>query len=354
MNTMIDNLRELFRPMPRPVGAPRRRLHLVPGIGIIAICGMLSGCREERAGAQALAAHAGNRTGLLEATIRIDGRDRRFGYYIPERLASPPPFILAFHGSGGGGERLRGFMGGELERLAEERGFIPVYPEGLEGNWNGCRALAPSSANRLGIDDVGFVRALVARLTRELGTDPERVSALGFSGGGHMAYRLALEIPEQIPAVAVLGASLPVAEELDCRPSGRPVSIMIVNGSADPVNPYGGGEVVAPGGTRLGRVRSTRATAEYFADLHGYGVQSTTSLTRTRERDGGTWVEETMWFGASGAFVNLVTIHGGGHTIPGPRSRLPEIVGATERRFHAVREAVSFLLGPQSGLLTER
>lgn len=342
----VEFLRKLVE---RVAPAMNRRVPFAPvGITLLAACGMLStACGDRDAGAQEANARTIGLVRLNEASIWVGGRERRFEYYVPARPTPRPPIVLAFHGSDGSGKRLREFIGGELERLAERRGFIVVYPEGFEGNWNGCRASSPSSANRLGIDDVGFVRALVGRLGGELGADTGRASALGFSGGGHMAYRLALEIPELIPAVAVIAASLPVAEELDCRPTGRGVSVMIVNGTADPVNPYGGGDVVAPTGMRLGQVRPTLATAEYFARLAGNGATPSTSLTLAPRQDGGTWVEEMAWSAASSAEVALVTIHGGGHTIPGPRSRLPEFVGPTERRFSAVREAVSFLLRRQ-------
>ncbi|MGD8869763.1 MAG: PHB depolymerase family esterase [Gemmatimonadales bacterium] len=323
------------------------RLRSVGGAAIVllALSGLLAACRSQPARTRSQVAQA-KHAELIATAIQVDGRQRSFTYYVPSNPAQRPPVILAFHGSGGSGARLRGFMGGELERLAEQRGFIAVYPEGFEGNWNGCRAPAPSSANRLGIDDAGFVHAMLAWLTRELGADPSRVYAIGFSGGGHMAYRLALEIPEEIPAIAAIAASLPVEEELDCQLSGRPVSVMIVNGTADPVNPYGGGEVVAPGGTRLGHVRSTRATAEYFAALAGLR-QAPSALTLAPREAGGTGVDRATWAGGSGLEVRLYTIRGGGHTIPGPRSQLPDFVGLTERRFSAIREALMFLLGPR-------
>lgn len=314
----------------------------------LALSGLLAARHTEGVRRPPPAARAAERAGMVKESILVDGRQRSFTYYVPSKPARRPPVILTFHGSGGSGSRLRGFMGGELELLAEQWGFVAVYPEGFEGNWNGCRAPAPSSANRLGIDDVGFVRALVARLTRELGVDPTRVYAIGFSGGGHMAYRLALEIPDEIPAIAAIGASLPVEDELDCLPSGRPASVMIVNGTADPVNPYDGGEVVAPGGTRLGQVRSTRATAEYFAALAGLSFAPAASQTLAPFQDGGTGVYRCTWSGYLELEVSLYTIYGGGHTIPGPRSRLPDFVGLTERRFGAIQEAVAFLLGRRS------
>jgi tetratricopeptide (TPR) repeat protein len=75
-------------------------------------------------------------------------------------------------------------------------------------------------ANRLGVDDVRFVRLLVDRLRREHGVDPAKARVIGYSNGGHLVYRLALELPADIQSFVALAANLPVEEELDCRPKG--------------------------------------------------------------------------------------------------------------------------------------
>lgn len=160
-----------------------------------------------------------------------------------------------------------------------------------------------------------------------------------------MAYRLALEIPDEVRAVAAIAASLPVEGEIDCRPSGKPVSVMIVNGTADPVNPYEGGEVVAPTGDHLGRVRSARWSAEYFARLARHDPAAIEVTTPFSRLDGGTGVEVTTWRDATEGAIALYTIHGGGHTIPGPRSHMPEFLGPSERRFNVLEHAVEFFLG---------
>ncbi len=81
--------------------------------------------------------------------------------------------MLAFHGgSGGSGERLRGFIGEELDRLAEELGFVAVYPDGFGGTWNGCRAGATTPANLQEVDVV----AVVARLSRTTEWTPSACS----------------------------------------------------------------------------------------------------------------------------------------------------------------------------------
>ena len=333
-------------PLPRPGSGSRRLRRAGIGVGalLILIALLAAAGSEHETNTREPAAISALPGRLVEAAMQIAGRERRFTYYVPERDARRPPLVLAFHGSGGSGERLRGFLGGELERLAERHGFIAVYPQGFEGSWNGCRGPAPSRANRLDIDDVAFVRAIIERLTEELDADRSRVYAIGFSGGGHMAYRLALEVPEEVPAVVAIAANLPVEEEIDCRPSGKPVSVMIVNGTADPVNPYGGGEVVAPAGAHLGRVRSARRSAAYFAELAGYDRAPTDTVTPLPELAGGTGVEVAAWRGSGDTEIALYTIHGGGHTIPGPRSHMPDLLGPTERRYNALEKAVTFFV----------
>lgn len=296
-------------------------------------------------GADALESPAGTPGGLLlQDTVQVDTLSRSFAVYVPSTALPPAPVVLAFHGgSGGSGARLRGFIGAELEGYADGLGFLVVWADGYGGSWNDCRAGASHPANVEGIDDPAFVRALVARLVDGYGADPDAVYALGYSNGAHLAYRLALEAPGTVRAVAAFGANLPADDALDCGQSGRPLPVLMVTGTEDPINPYAGGEVRLPDGTYLGRVRSAPETAAYFARLAGYeraGRLETLvppdSVTEAR-------VERTRWTGG-GPEVSLVTVHGGGHTIPGPDPRFPEFLGPAERRFDAVREAVLFFL----------
>lgn len=287
---------------------------------------------------------AGGELGRTEGAhrIRVGDKERTFSYYVPKAMGSRPALIVALHGGVGSGERLRGFIGNSLEALADRYGFIIAYPDGFEGHWNGCRRAAQFSANRQGIDDVAFIRALIARFEERHGVDPSRVYALGFSNGGHMAYRLALEIPQAVRAVAAFAASLPEEDNLDCAPSGHPASVMIVNGTGDRINPYKGGEVLPPSGRRLGRVRSSQDSARYFVRLAGTAEKSNKALIAAADKED-TWVEKAIWR-AKDYEVRLYTVHGGGHVIPGSEGAFPAFLGKMEKRFDAVQEAVRFFL----------
>src|SRR5579864_2776816 len=138
---------------------------------------------------------------LTPGTIEVGGRTRTYLTYVPLGLTKGAPVVVVMHGSGQNGEQMRKWTGYGFERLADERGFAVVYPDGYEGYWNACNIVGDYSANKLNIDDVGFLTGMVEKLITEIGVDPARVFAAGISRGGHMAFRLALEAPSRFLAV---------------------------------------------------------------------------------------------------------------------------------------------------------
>ena len=73
-----------------------------------------------------------------------------------------------------------------------------VYPNSVGTHWNAVpqSEQPPDGSNRRGVDDVGFLRALVASLGQRYPLDPERIFVAGFSNGGRMTLRLACEAPD--------------------------------------------------------------------------------------------------------------------------------------------------------------
>lgn len=309
----------------RPVAA-------ASGVGLVAMTiTMLGGARSP--GAKGLA--SAELDALPRDSVVVNGLMRSFGYYLPTRASTGAPIVVALHGTGGSGERLRKFLGGALDSLAEHHGFVVAYPDAVEGAWNTCRSAESAKASRNGVDDVAMVSAVARQLVTRFRADSTRVFALGYSGGGHLGYRLALEGSDVVRGVAVIAANLPVPEQLACTPSGRAMSLMIVNGNADLINPFDGGAVTGPFGQPLGRVRSAAETAAYFGELVG-------APARAVDDSVGGAVVSRAWTGRDGARVVLYTVRGGGHSIPGGSSRLPSLVGRTERRWSVVEEAVRF------------
>jgi polyhydroxybutyrate depolymerase len=58
-----------------------------------------------------------------------------------------------------------------------------------------------------------------------------------------MAFRLAMEGPVEIAAVAAVAANLPTPDASSCPQQGRTSRVMLIHGTSDPINPYQGGTV---------------------------------------------------------------------------------------------------------------
>jgi len=265
-------------------------------------------------------------TGSLE----YDGHQRSWLAYVPAAKPPSPALVIVMHGSRGDGEQMREATRYGFDVLAERHGFIAVYPDGYERHWNDCRGGADYSANLENIDDVGFLRQLVQRMVDEQGVDPARVFATGLSNGGQMAYRLGLEAPDLVAGIASMAASLP--DPIACEPVGEAVATLVMNGTEDPVNPYEGGLVEIFGNTSRGNVLSSAATARYWADLAGHGGQGEHHRWPRSDPDDSTSVESTEWTAQGRSPVSLVTIHGGGHTIPNAVFSMPRILGPTSHQ----------------------
>jgi polyhydroxybutyrate depolymerase len=239
------------------------------------------------------------------ATIRVNGVGRSFLYYAPDNLRRNAPVVFVLHGSGGNGASMRALTSAEFERLADQHNFLVVYPDGFENRWNDCRKNATHSAHTMNIDDGAFLRALVQRFRGELGTSESNVFAFGFSNGGALVLRLALERPREFRAVAAIASVLPTAENLDCSASGRAVPVLLVVGTADPLIRSSGGR----------GARSAEGTMEYFRGLvRGIGAPEAVTFPDIVAADSST-VERTTWR-AKNLELALYTVRGGAHAVP--------------------------------------
>lgn len=272
-----------------------------------------------------------------EGEIAHDGRQRTYRVYTPAAFTPGAPLVIVLHSSDGDVGPIRRSTGFGFERLADAHGFAVAYPRGFEGNWNACNRIGDYSANALNVDDVGFITAMIDELAGAIGADSNRVFAVGLSRGGHMAFRLALEAPSRFRAVAAVAASLPTEGNFKCGTPGNDIpSVMIMNGTADPLNPFEGGRVRLFGLFDRGTVISSMATAQHFADLAG--APGPERIVRDFD---GVRVEQARWRGA-GTEILLSAVQGGGHVMPQPYARNPRLLGRTPREIDGPSEIWAF------------
>jgi polyhydroxybutyrate depolymerase len=283
---------------------------------------------------------------MTKGSLSVGPLVRRYRIYRPGKIAPAPPLVFVLHGSMSDGSTARRTTYYEFDRLADRHGFLVIYPDGYEQHWNDCRAAGPYSANTQNIDDVAFIAAMIDYFVAEESVNPERVYAAGISNGGQMAYRLALELPDRVAAVAAVAASLPDDANLDCAKSGKPMATLIVNGTADPMNPYTGGTVALYGIFRnTGTVLSTDDTVAYFAGLAGHRGPPRVNAFPDAATDDDSRAELRTWSDGPGPPVALLAIEGGGHTFPHLRHRFPRFLGPTNADVDAAAEIWRFFSG---------
>ncbi len=171
--------------------------------------------------------------GLRSGSLEWQGRTRTFLWHRGRAAADgPAPLLVVLHGSGGSGAEMAAVSG--FDTLADRTGCVVAFPDGVARTWADGRGTTPSE--RAGVDDVGFVRRLVGHLKADTAVNPSQVYAAGYSNGGMMVQRLALEAPDLLAAGASVGAGLP--ERLAARRPARPVPpLLLIHGTEDPVSP---------------------------------------------------------------------------------------------------------------------
>jgi polyhydroxybutyrate depolymerase len=262
-------------------------------------------------------------------TLEVGGARRSYLIYLPPsyQAGRPVPLVLVFHAAGGRGRGIARHTG--FSRLAAEEGFAVAYPDGIGGRWNDGRSPG-------GRDDVGFARALLDTLARELSLDTARLYAAGISNGAMFAHRLACDLPGVFAGIASVAGAIPaaVAERCGVRPGP---SVIAFQGTADPSMPYVGGPVSGRGGAVL----SAEQTAAFWADADGCEDQPAEASLADSVTDG-TRVRISAYDGCAGErSVVLYTVEGGGHTWPGGPPAASR-VGRVSRELDATRAIWEF------------
>jgi polyhydroxybutyrate depolymerase len=246
-------------------------------------------------------------------SIKIDGNYRSFHFQKPETDAKNYSLVFVLHGSGGSGTQMINRVK-SLDPISSKEKFIAVYPNGYKNYWNECRMKATSAANQENINEEDFFKGMIQYFKNQYKINDKNVFAVGTSGGGHMAYKLALTIPASFRAITAIVANLPDTNNLDCPQMLKPMNVMIVNGTEDKTNPYNGGEVILGTGN-FGFVRSSERTLQYWSALAGYVGEPVKTMLPDNDPNDKKIIEKYA-FEDKAKKVILLKVVGGKHDYP--------------------------------------
>jgi len=217
---------------------------------------------------------------------------------------------MVMHGGFGSDEQAERAY--HMNELAASERFIVVYPQGVFNAWNGGNCCGWPMEN--GVDDVGYIRALLDVVETKLCVDTGRVFASGMSNGAIMAIRLACEAADRITAATSVAGTIGVA---DCTPS-RPIPVMYIHGENDLNVPFYGGVGCGVSGTDFMPVPTG---LDRFAAVNGANCTWEDRAVCARPW-GGFGSDNCTQLGASpsGAQVVLCLLPGNGHSWPQPQT----------------------------------
>jgi polyhydroxybutyrate depolymerase len=181
---------------------------------------------------------------------------------------------------------------------------------------------------------VAFIDALIRKLETQYRVDSKRIYATGISNGAFFSFRLACDLGDEIAAIAPVAGSIGVSFHDACK--NQPVSVLMINGTADPLVLYDGGRV---GGPFAGQGDSIPVSQTVHAWVATDGCSQTPRTSTVPHVDPGNDTTTTIQTFAdcrNGTSVQLYTVAGGGHTWPGgPQYLPPFIIGVTSDDFNA-------------------
>ncbi len=178
-------------------------------------------------------------------TFEWQGKQRQYLAKSPAGQTGSVPVLFFLHGLGDNITRLDNEF--HFQQIADRFGWMVVVPQALnEGYgtmWNA--GLMNSST-----DDAGFLLVLLDTLAARGSVNLDSVFFTGFSMGGFMTHRMAIEHGDRITACAPVSGL--ITHSLSNRQAVAPVKMLHIHGTADPVVGYDGNSQYFGGNLGLG------------------------------------------------------------------------------------------------------
>jgi polyhydroxybutyrate depolymerase len=253
--------------------------------------------------------------------------EREYLLYIPRTYdrEKPTPLVMSLHGGGLWPAAQQDIS--QWNRVADEHGFLVVYPAGT----GLARHRAWRAGGGIGSDkEVRYISDLIDTLKASYNIDSRRIYANGLSNGAGMSFVLSCALSDRIAAVGLVGAAH-MFDWNQCT-DARPMPMISFHGTADPATPYHGGQTwVAP--------NVFPSIPRWTA---GWGRRNQCDATPVESPVAPEVIRIDYKNCTGTADVVLYRIEGGGHSWPGG-GPLPEwFVGPTTRSIDASREMWAF------------
>ncbi|MBO6027488.1 MAG: T9SS type A sorting domain-containing protein [Bacteroidales bacterium] len=282
-------------------------------------------------------------------TFEWQNVQRQYLVRTPAQSDGDIPVLYFLHGLGDNITRLDNEF--HFQQIADQLGWAIVVPQALNDGygtmWNA--GLTASTTN-----DSGFLMALLDSLAEPCQINLDSVFFTGFSMGGFMSHRMAIEHGDRIAACAPVSGLItsPMANHT----AVAPVRMLHIHGTADPVVGYDGGSQYF--GYQLGL--SVDNIINYWKNANDCTGEPQIDTLPDLQNDGLRFVRYTYDCGTDLQHIKVI---GGNHTWYHSEDQydigyLTEIVkffkgtnNTTEVLYHAEADPLKVYPNPTSGLI---
>lgn len=260
---------------------------------------------------------------------------RSYLLYVPEAYDGSEdwPLVINYHGFTNSAADQMHIS--QMNTVADTGHFLIAYPQGLLVNnpflgyaapgWNVTGTLSTN-------DDIGFSNMLIDQVQATYAIDAARIYVTGWSMGASIAFEVSCKLADRIAAVAGVSNQMADSQIANCDP-GRPLSAMLIQGTADPIVPFDGDGIL---------FSAASVTPSFWAGYNNCAPDSVVTDFPdlvTTDTSTVTLIEYTDC--DAGTEVLFYRINGGGHSWPGGGA-LPPFLGKTNQDINASSEIWNF------------
>jgi polyhydroxybutyrate depolymerase len=262
-------------------------------------------------------------------SLDFDGQNRKYIVFTPSdySIGKQYPLVFILHGFTQTGSGIMNYSG--FNTIAESAKFIAVYPDGINLSWN-------STIGQPGVNDIGFINALLDTMIKNYGVNTSRVFSCGFSNGGYLSHRIACELSPRFTAIASVAGTMMDATFNGCNPT-KPMPVLQIHGTSDFVVSYNGGPTAG---------KSVQNVIDFWTNKNSCTATPTTTALPDLVQEGSTVNKIVYNNCTNNNSIEHLKITSGGHSWPSELSLSG--IGNVNKDINASKEIWRFFQQVQS------
>lgn len=250
---------------------------------------------------------------------------RHYLEYVPASYNSstPAPVLFCLHGLG---DDMTNFANSiRFNSIADQHGWIVVTPQALTATvtmigsigtaWaSGISASVPFLGNIVineNVDDVGFLMAILDDLIATYNVDVNNVFVTGFSMGGFMSNRLAIEKADRINAIASVSGT--VGNVVSSQTPTANINTMHIHGTSDSTVGYANADF-SMSGMSFNVGLGAEATVDFWRNFNQCDATPIVTNYENTASDGLTFEKYQYENGNNDTKTAFIKVNGGVHT----------------------------------------